>query len=215
VRRLVVEADASEFARVSGDKSIEKIKSLEVLHFIKQDPNEFALICEVEFKQRPTRLDEIFNEPGDELQVLDQSRDGKCVILFKGKPQNDPTAQAFWAAGGYLLTPLEIKNGKVRMTFLGSAKQIRIIPAMFKKMGVQFKVVQVADADSPRNSPLNELTEKQRGVLSAAHKHGYYDIPRRINSKQLAQKLAISSSDLIKHRRKAEGRLLSAVFRGS
>ena len=212
VQRLVIEAEVSEFVRLSGDKSIEKIKSLEVLNFIKQDPKEFSIICSIQFNDRRTKLDDIFSEPGSELQVLDHSKEGKYTILFKSKPQSDPQADALWAAGGYLLTPLEIKNGKVKMTLLGNAKQVRVLPEMLKKAGIRYKVLQQVDASFSPTSPLGSLTEKQRKVLTTAYNHGYYDVPRKISSKQLAGKLKIGSSALIKHRRKAERRLLTAVL---
>jgi predicted DNA binding protein len=212
MRRLIIEVDVGEFVRLSGDKSIEKIKSLEVLNFIKQDPKEFSMICSVQFSNPDTGLGEIFSEPGIELQILDREKNGKYTILFKSKPQIDPQANAFWAAGGYLLPPLEIKNGKVKMTFMGSAKQVRVLPAMLKRAGVRYKVLQYTDASFSPVSPLGNLTEKQRRVLTMAYNLGYYDLPRRIGSQELASKLKIGSSALIKHRRKAERRLLSAVL---
>jgi predicted DNA binding protein len=56
------------------------------------------------------------------------------------------------------------------------------------------------------------LTEKQREVLISAHKLGYYDIPRRINSDQLAEHLDIANSTLVEHLRKAEQRLLVHIL---
>jgi predicted DNA binding protein len=212
MRWLVMEADVSEFVRLSGDESIEKIRSLEVLNIIKQDLKEFVIICSVEFRDTKTKLDDVFNEPESELQVLDHDKEGKYTVLFTSKAQADPRALEFWAAGGYLLTPLEIKNGKVKMTFMGSAKQVRVLPAMLKSAGVHYKVIQLTDANFSPMSPLSRLTEKQRKVLTTAYNLGYYDLPRRISSEQLAGKLKIGSSDLIKHQRKAERRLITAVL---
>lgn len=212
MRRLVIEADAYEFARLTGDKLIEKIKALEVLHFIKQDPDEFILICSIEFNDPSTRLDDIFKEPESRLEVLDEYEEGKSLVLVKSKPENDPTAQAFWAVGGYMVTPFEIKNGKVKLTFLGTAKQVRVIPEMMRNAGLRYRVLQLSNANLPPSSPISELTEKQRKVLTTAFNLGYYDLPRKISSKQLAAKLKIGSSDFIKHRRKAERRVLSSVL---
>jgi hypothetical protein len=126
MRRLILEVSVSEFVRISGDKSIEKIKSLEVLNFIKQDLKEFVIVCSIEFRNNNTRLDDVFNEPESELQVLDHEG-AKYTILLKSKAQGDNRALDFWAAVGYLLPHLEIKNGKVKMTFMGSANQVRTL----------------------------------------------------------------------------------------
>jgi len=48
-------------------------------------------------------------------------------------------------------------------------------------------------------------------VLLAAFRLGYYDVPRRVSSEELAMQLKIREPTLATHRRKAERRLLSAI----
>lgn len=56
------------------------------------------------------------------------------------------------------------------------------------------------------------MTVKQKSVIISAFKLGYYDSPRRISSRQLADKLHIRELTLVRHRRKAERRLLAEVL---
>jgi len=77
---------------------------------------------------------------------------------------------------------------------------------------IHYKVVMLTDADFSPFSPLNQLTEKQREVLLAAYKNGYYDIPRRINTRQLSKKVGIGDSTLAEHLRKAERHLLVSLL---
>ena len=110
------------------------------------------------------------------------------------------------------MSPLEIRDGRVRLTFLGNAKQVRGLIKMFEKAGARYKVVSISDAMFPPTSPLHSLTEKQRRVIIASYRMGYYDMPRKASSKQLAGKLNLGSSTLIAHRRKAERRLLADLI---
>ena len=71
------------------------------------------------------------------------------------------------------------------MTFMGNARQIRVMPEMLKKAGIRYKVLQHVDASFSPSSPLGSLTEKQQKVLTMSNNHGYYDVPRKIGSKQL------------------------------
>ena len=48
--------------------------------------------------------------------------------------------------------------------------------------------------------------------MVTAYRLGYYDLPRRISSQQLASKLNVGSSTLINHRRRAERRLLAEMI---
>lgn len=64
------------------------------------------------------------------------------------------------------------------------------------------------DARFTPSSPVARLTEKQREVLLSAYKLGYYDLPIRISSEELAKKFGRVKSTFVAHRRKAERRLL-------
>ena len=57
------------------------------------------------------------------------------------------------------------------------------------------------------------LTEKQREVLTAAFQSGYFDIPRKMSSDELAVKLGIRNATFVAHRRKAERRLLAEILK--
>jgi predicted DNA binding protein len=57
------------------------------------------------------------------------------------------------------------------------------------------------------------LTPKQERVLLVALEAGYYDFPRRINLKDLSEKLQISQSTLAEILRRAEKKIISNYFR--
>jgi predicted DNA binding protein len=111
-----------------------------------------------------------------------------------------------------LFPPIGIRDGKIKISFLGSEGQVREFLEKVDAIGIRYRVVMLTDADFSPISPLNHLTAKQREVLITAYKLGYYDIPRKINSDQLAEKLGIVNSTLVEHLRKAEHRLLVYVI---
>jgi predicted DNA binding protein len=80
---------------------------------------------------------------------------------------------------------------------------------------VRFKVLSLTNARSASESTLNVLTEKQCTVLTNAYKLGYYDLPRRIDSEQLARRLNLSRATLVVHCRKAEKRVLAEIMEGN
>ena len=64
----------------------------------------------------------------------------------------------------------------------------------------------------PIGSPLDSLTGRQLMVLKESYYSGYYDIPRKINSDQLAKKLGIVNSTFVTNLRRAEKRIMDKLF---
>ncbi|MDA4116800.1 MAG: helix-turn-helix domain-containing protein [Thaumarchaeota archaeon] len=194
--------------------SLEKIESLEVLSFLKSTPDEVALICKVRFKVPATRVEDVFADKFEEMQVLEQDgADYTC--FFKERRPSLPSGGSPIAAGGYLSIPYEIKDGRIKATFLGSAKEVRGVLDSLEKAALRYKVLSLTDARFSPDSPLSRLTEKQRKVILSAFNLGYYDVPRRVSSEGLARRLNIREPTLVMHRRKAERRLLAALVRES
>ena len=81
-----------------------------------------------------------------------------------------------------------------------------------KRAKVRYKILSITDAKFSLDSPLSKLTDKQRTILSSAFNLGYYDIPRRFDSEQLAKKLSLGRSTVAEHLRKAEQRLIAEAI---
>ena len=217
MRRLIVEISGRAFNKLHPEIPLQKIRSMEVLHFLKFDHQEVALIARVEFNKPDVRIEDAFPDGFAEAQILEQEKEGRiCTYFIKARPvqpvrgEPDPTAN-----GGYLSLPFEVKDGKVKVTFLGSAKQVRQFLSPFEDAGVHYRVISLTDAQFPPHSPLNRLTEKQRQVLIMAHNLGYYDIPRKISLVQLAKRFDLALSTLDVLLRRAERRLLNHIMNES
>jgi predicted DNA binding protein len=76
------------------------------------------------------------------------------------------------------------------LSFVGTPREVRALLALTRNSRVRHKVVRLTDAGLPPSSPLNSLTERQRKVTSA-YELGYYDVPSRINTQELAKRLGI------------------------
>jgi hypothetical protein len=209
VRRLIVEFAVSDVAATRQDLSLDKIKSMEVLSFLKSTPEEVALICKVRFKNPATKIEDVFADKFEEVQVLEQER-GAFICFFRQRRPGAPGVSPL-AAGGYMSIPYEINDGQIKATFLGSAKQMRAILDSLERAAMPFRVLSLSDARFSPDSPLSHLTEKQRRVILSAFNLGYYDVPRRVSSEGLAERLNIREPTLVMHRRKAERRLLAAL----
>jgi hypothetical protein len=214
MRRLILELPEKEVKKVGIElPPFRRVKSLELLYFLRQDPQEFAAISRVEFKDPNSKVEDLL--AGGllvEAQVLEREKSGAFIVFLRSGPSLSSVLNSIGLASGYLFPPMGIEDGKVKFTFLGSEVQVKEFMQGMDTMGIRYRVVLLADAGFSPVSPLNQLTEKQREVLLAAHKWGYYDIPRKITSESLADKLGLADSTVVEHLRKAEQRLIAHIL---
>lgn len=220
MRRLVVEFSLKELAKSEEGSSslLLKVKSFEMLQILKMVPGELAAIARIEMKDQSGRIEDLFPARPDakfESELLQQENDRTSVYFIRFKVKVPPKASDLGPFGSmpYFSTPFEFRDGRAKLAFLGSAKQIKKhLEYLERHAGGRYKVVSLTDARFAPNSPIARLTEKQRRVLITAYKFGYYDLPRRIGSEELARKLNLVKSTFVAHRRKAERRLLTEML---
>ncbi len=103
-----------------------------------------------------------------------------------------------------IITPLKIKKGEITGTVFVNSRVLGIFLDLMKKINYPVRISRIENYSNSM-----KLTKKQRDILKAAVKYGYYDNPRRITQKELAEKLGISRSYLSESLRAIE----SVVFR--
>jgi predicted DNA binding protein len=109
--------------------------------------------------------------------------------------------------------PFLVSRDKIMFTIVTDSKQLRKILKVFKPLGLLKNVSFHKPAFSEHNI-LSCLTERQKEVIIAAKKNGYYSVPREITSEELSKKLGISKATTVEHLRKAEHRIISHIMAG-
>ena len=110
-------------------------------------------------------------------------------------------------------TPTRMNQDEVVFSVIGEEAQLKKIVTYMKLIGT---VEQISFTSSFLDGldMLSFLTEKQRHVMIAAKKHGYYEYPRKINSEQLSKRVGISKATTVEHLRKAEQRIMNHYLAG-
>ena len=212
MRRLVLEISADDIAKFSpAGNLLEKIESLEIIYHLKLDEEGFAGICRIKVRDPTLDLKKLVGVGGlVKLELLSEKDDEHIVYI-------ETQTRMSWFKGPeapevYLCPPVEFQEGKLKLTFLGNAAEVKKLLTRAVKVGQEFKILSLTDARFAPDSLLQTLTEKQRKILSAAYARGYYDVPRRINSEDLAESLNLVKSTLVEHLRKAEKRLITDIM---
>jgi hypothetical protein len=209
MRRLVIEGSITDMMDVVPFPELLSIKSFEILYFLEQGPTETSLIARIEFTEPQVNRQDFF-AGFQEAQLLDRDKDGVGIYYLKKKPMEGDLL----GTGGFMVPPFAIHGDTMKLAFVGSVEQVDQFLAAIESKSISFKIVSITDARFALDSPLNALTEKQRDALIAAFNAGYFDVPRRVTSEQLASALHIHHSSLNMRLRKAELHLLSRLLKG-
>jgi predicted DNA binding protein len=209
MRRLVLSLPLEDLERVQNEPIPKNLESAKVLHILEQDQKGFAMIYRVKLKN-PSLKENMFQQSRNEkVQLLERTRDGICTYYVRAKLHKDSIYRTLGSFGGYLVEPIELEDGKVQITFIGSTYQVRKLLQRMQKIGIAYKMISLEDARFSIDSPLSKLTEKQRRVLMTAFNLGYYEVPKRTSSRELAERLGMRHSTLSIHRIKAESHLIA------
>jgi predicted DNA binding protein len=214
MRRLILEVSEKELLKAGIELSpLKKVEKLELLYFLRQDNEGFDAISRVEFRDSNSKPEDLLT--GGlliEAQTIEREKNGAYILFIRSvSPSLSSILNYIGVDGGYLHTPLGIANGKVRFSFLGSEKQIKDFMEKIDAKAIRYRVILLADANFSPISPLSRLTAKQQEVLLTAYEYGYYSIPRKITSEDLAKKLGLVDSTVAEHLRKAEQRLIREI----
>lgn len=213
MRRLTIEASLEEVSKFLNVESlIGKLELFEVISILREESSEWSIVCRVKMKNSISTFNDFFANESASIQLLESEKDGSKVYFLKTNPNS--LASNVLATGSYFSLPLEIKERRLKASFLGTPLQIRRLLQLIGKSGIQYRIVAVSDASFSPTSPLGLLTEKQQKVLITAYQMGYYDIPKKTSTDQIAKKLHIKGPTVVRHREKAEKRIMSSLLSG-
>ena len=212
---MILEMKLKEKFLKNFDFLLDKIESIELLELLKIDFQKrikmaiAAVILKEGYKIEDIKMPdyvEIFN-------VL-QKKGNRYICLMKVKYFKSLSSLAkkfnidiIWD------TPSVLTKDKMIISVTGIEENLKKILELFKNVGTVTKTSFVKSIYNEQTI-LSCLTEKQREILIAAKKNGYYSYPRRINSKELSDKIGLSKPTVVQHLRKAEIRLVSNILTG-
>jgi len=170
-------------------------------------------IMEVHMKEGYTIDDLTLPPPAEVVSVIQSSGNTfTCVVQVQAPKEMLRTFQEFdldliWD------TPMGFKGDILTMSVVGEDEELRKLMASIDKIGT-VKEMHVQPATFHKDDILAGLTDRQKEVLIAAKRYGYYDYPRRMNAEELSKRVGVSKATLVEHLRKAEGRLVTSLLAG-
>jgi predicted DNA binding protein len=195
---------------------IEYVRVLEVLN-VNYEKATRAGISEVVMREGHTLDDLIESVPDYEPELLHvMKQEGrKYTILTKVRTPADFRHLVKKFDLDLIAVPPILKSKeKIVVSLFGDEENIKKFIETIKEHLGEVKNISFPKTTLEEHDLLSVLTDRQRQIVTAAMKHGYYSYPRKIGTEKLSEIVGISRATLVEHLRKAEGRLLSSIFAG-
>ena len=196
------------------------LKHVHVVHVLEFRSEGFLLICRGSREESELFRKSLSNADSHNVSValLNTEKSGAEILLVSGK----------WLVGGqggkhdsrqtkelefframekapiYNLESPTFEEGKLRVSIIAHEKLIKQLLSGLDRIGVPYEVLKKGRPKAYNASALNALTSKQNGILRLAHTMGYYDVPRRARTEDLADLLRMDKGTVGEHLRRAE-----------
>jgi predicted DNA binding protein len=212
---MILELKLDEQFLKNFDFLLDKIESIEFLELLKLDFQKRIKMAIAAFNLKEGFTIEDIKVP-DYVEIFNvlQKNGNRYVCLIKAKYFKSLSSLAkkfnidiIWD------TPSIFTKDKMIVSVTGNEENLKKIHDLFKKIGTVNKISFVKSLYNEQTI-LSCLTDKQREILIAAKKNGYYSYPRKINSQELSEKIGLSKPTVVQHLRKAEVRLVSNILTG-
>ena len=140
MRKMVLEISETEIGKLPNNTPVNMVKSNEILHLLRFNDKEFAAVMRIEFKDPSFKIEDMPSYTqliNAKVEILEHDKNGGITYFVKGELPKDAKQQKLnsigLSFGGYFLTPLEVIDGKIRMTFLGKPKQLKTLLEALRK----------------------------------------------------------------------------------
>jgi len=105
----------------------------------------------------------------------------------------------------------DVDEGGATVSLTGDQETIAETVATYETAGVSTDLRSLGSYDG-RESPLAELTDRQREVVGTAYEMGYYDVPRTVSTADVAAAFDLDPSTVAEHLQRAERNLIGQFF---
>jgi len=193
----------------------ERIEHLEILAPLMQTPSKFIFVVEIEWKKKPN-ISVIKDIPFiEDVSEISQGRKTSMALISGSFPSEfediiDRFSNQFEC---FLEFPLTFTPVYISGSMVGTKDNLNKFLGFIDNWGAEYKIQSIKKYIFPGSGVLSTLTPQQYRCLKHALENGYFEIPKRFDSRALASQLDISHTTFLEHIRKSERVIFELLFR--
>ena len=164
--------------------------------------------AEVESRYDEERLEAL--DYVDEWQYIAENERGHVYVISFTAPAL-PEGMAEQADELLGTCDPQLRRGGTSMSLVGRQESISQLIQEYQGVGISPELERLASFQGPKR-PLDDLTDRQREVISTAHTLGFYEVPREASTEEVAEDLNLDPSTVAEHLQRAERNLLGELL---
>lgn len=129
-----------------------------------------------------------------------KSKSGRITGFVKTKC---PIGKTIATSSCFTIAEIGKDDGTIELTVVGGQSSVKNMLDRLEREGVKFRITELSTRN---NSPI--LSNKQEQFLRAAVESGYFEFPKKIKLRQLANRLGVAQSTLNESLRTAQKKIL-------
>ncbi len=152
------------------------------------------------------------------LRVIEKNKCGSNALFHVGlKSDGGWVTKIILDNNAFFSTGIPVVDGIERWSVLVAEENKTSLLSELDRVGVvrinSLQKLQFSKEDQLHDSDItSKLSAKQFRILKTAVELGYFDCPRRIDSRQLAKQMGIAQSTLLEHLRKSQLKILGRAL---
>ncbi len=192
-----------------------KVEEVTVISPLMQTFERFILVCEIVWKGEPDLA--FIKELNLVENIGEISREGKTsLVMVSGEfPEvyTDVIRKFFNTFNCFIEFPARLTENTMTGSIVGTQEDLNRFLSFAEAWGAEYQTISIIKYQPRVEGALSALTPKQFRCLETAVRRGYFDIPRKVNSRELAREMKLSHSTVLEHIKKGQRALFSALFK--
>ena len=215
MKRVILEIK-KDFVNLIGLGSLFRyVEQVEIQRIFRFDESTMIAIQKFRFFDEgftPENLKEIKSTGITRIEILDQidERTYLCLVKTEQETRFHEILSNFDVLLDY---PLIVRTDYIKIPLIGDESLFEQIQ-QYLPPG-QYRIIKSSEI-TPKTERLDSsdalLTDRQSEVIQYAHSHGFFEIPRKIKSKAIAEKFQMTVSAFNEMLRRVERKLFNALF---
>jgi predicted DNA binding protein len=197
-------------------KFFDLLEKYELLQVHRQDDNQIFATQKVKFKDSNMNPELLEGKQYgiSFVEVINEDKENNEFIFFSKHNWVEQTKAFLDRLDLIIDPPIILDQERLLVSIITESRNVdefvNSLNHFYKK---ELEVLSISHMQPNYENLFLKLTDRQRAVAFYAVQHGYFEIPRRINSKKIADHFKITRSALYDHLRKIERTIYQSIFK--